>query len=289
PPGSIQGRFRTTEQGEVVSFKYANRGTAAYQMELLAASVFEHALQSKRQTAGQPRHEFDDALEALSGASRAAYVNLLQADGLVDYFQAASPLDEIALLNIGSRPARRFGTTSLGDLRAIPWVFAWSQNRHVVTGWYGVGSGIRSFLDVRGPDGEALLGRMFHDCKVFRLILDEVEKTLLMVDLAIARDYAGLVADTEIRDRIFGMIETEYALTCAMVLRISGGSDLAERAPLFRDRLTGRLPTINQVGREQVELLRRFRAEADEDKREAVKSALLLSINCIAVGFGATG
>ncbi|TXM93466.1 phosphoenolpyruvate carboxylase [Methylobacterium sp. WL30] len=289
PPGSINGRFRTTEQGEVVSFKYANRGTAAYQMELLAASVFEHALQSERQRANQPRHEFDDALEALSGASRAAYVNLLQADGLVDYFQAASPLDEIALLNIGSRPARRFGAKSLSDLRAIPWVFAWSQNRHVVTGWYGVGSGIRSFLDVRGDQGEALLKRLFQECRLFRLILDEVEKTLLMVDLGIARDYAGLVADPEIRDRIFGMIEAEYALTREMVLRITGGRELAERAPLFRDRLTGRLPTINQVGREQVELLRRFRAETDEDKREAVKSALLLSINCIAVGFGATG
>ena len=289
PPGSINGRFRTTEQGEVVSFKYANRGTAAYQMELLAASVFDHALQSEREVGGQPRHEFDDALEALSGASRAAYVKLLQTDGLVDYFQAASPLDEIALLNIGSRPARRFGARSLSDLRAIPWVFAWSQNRHVVTGWYGVGSGLQSFLEIRGEAGEALLRRLFRDCRVFRLILDEVEKTLMMVDLDIARDYASLVDDEAIRGRIFGMIEAEYALTRAMVLRISEGGELAERFPLFRDRLQGRLPTINQVGREQVELLRRFRSEADEDEREAVKSALLLSINCIAVGFAATG
>ncbi|GJE58724.1 phosphoenolpyruvate carboxylase [Methylobacterium trifolii] len=289
PPGSINGRFRTTEQGEVVSFKYANRGTAAYQMELLAASVFEHALQSERHAAAQPRNAFDDAMEALSGASRAAYVNLLQTEGLVDYFQAASPLDEIALLNIGSRPARRFGARSLSDLRAIPWVFAWSQNRHVVTGWYGVGSGIRSFLDVRGEEGEATLKRLFEESRVFRLVLDEVEKTLLMVDLDIARDYAGLVADQGVRERIFSRIEAEYALTREMVLRVSGGAELAERYPLFRDRLNGRLPTINQVSREQVELLRRFRSETDEDRREAVKSALLLSINCIAVGFGATG
>ncbi|UMY17996.1 phosphoenolpyruvate carboxylase [Methylobacterium organophilum] len=289
PPGSINGRFRITEQGEVVSFKYANRGTAAYQMELLASSVFEHALQSEREASTQSRSEYDDAMEALSGASRAAYVNLLQADGLVDYFQSASPLDEIALLNIGSRPARRFGARSLSDLRAIPWVFAWSQNRHVITGWYGVGSGLKSFLDVRGEQGEELLRRLFRDCKVFRLVLDEVEKTLLMVDLDIARDYAKLVADPEIRTRIFGMIEAEYALTKEMVLRISGDDELAARFPQFRERLTGRLPTINQVSREQVELLRRFRSEEDDDKREAVKSALLLSINCIAVGFGATG
>ena len=289
PPGSIQGRFRITEQGEVVSFKYANRGTAAYQMELLAASVLEHALAPEPNGNGAARLGADDAMEALSGASRAAYVNLLQTDGLVDYFQAASPLDEIALLNIGSRPARRFGARSLSDLRAIPWVFAWSQNRHVITGWYGVGSGIQSFLDVRGPEGEAQLRRLFEESRIFRLVLDEVEKTLLMVDLDIARDYAGLVADEGIRARIFRLVEAEYALTKEMVLRVSGGRELAERFPLFRDRLQGRLPTINQVSREQVELLRRFRAESDDDRREAVKSALLLSINCIAVGFGATG
>ncbi|MCJ2092655.1 phosphoenolpyruvate carboxylase [Methylobacterium sp. J-072] len=286
PPGSIRGRFRTTEQGEVVSFKYANRGTAAYQMELLAASVFEHALAGDGERASVGH---DDALEALAGASRAAYVRLLQTDGLVDYFQSASPLDEIALLNIGSRPARRFGARSLSDLRAIPWVFAWSQNRHVVTGWYGVGSGLASFLDVRGRDGEATLKRLFQESRVFRLVLDEVEKTLMMVDLDIARAYAGLVPDAGIRDRIFSMIEAEYALTREMVLRVSGGTELAERFPLFRDRLKGRLPTINQVGREQVELLARYRSETDEDRREAVKSALLLSINCIAVGFGSTG
>ena len=289
PPGSINGRFRTTEQGEVVSFKYANRGTAAYQMELLASSVFEHALKSEREAAKTPRNEFDDCLEALSGASRAAYVNLIQHPDLVTYFGAASPLDEIALLNIGSRPARRFGARSLSDLRAIPWVFAWSQNRHVITGWYGVGSGLKSFLDVRGAQGEAQLKRLFAESKPFRLILDEVEKTLLMVDLEIARDYASLVPDAGARDSIFPLIEAEYALTREMALRVSGDSELAERFPLFRDRLNGRLPTINQVSREQVELLRRFRSETDEDQREAVKSALLLSINCIAVGFGATG
>ncbi|MDP4021454.1 phosphoenolpyruvate carboxylase [Methylobacterium sp. NEAU 140] len=286
PPGSIRGRFRITEQGEVVSFKYANRGTAAYQMELLAASVFEHALAGEN---GERAGGHDDALEALAGASRAAYVNLLQTDGLVDYFQAASPLDEIALLNIGSRPARRFGARSLSDLRAIPWVFAWSQNRHVVTGWYGVGSGLASFLDVRGRDGEATLRRLFKESRVLRLVLDEVEKTLLMVDLDIARAYAGLVPDATVRDRIFAMIEAEYRLTREMVLRVSGGAELAERFPLFRGRLKGRLPTLNQVGREQVELLARYRAETDETRREAVKSALLLSINCIAVGFGSTG
>ncbi len=163
PAGSIRGRFRVTEQGEVVSYKYANKGTALYQMELLASSVFEHALKSEREEALKPKREFDDILEALSGASRAAYTGLVSHPGLVQYFQAASPLEEISLLNIGSRPARRFGAQSLADLRAIPWVFAWAQNRHIITGWYGVGSAIHSLLQVRGQQGEALLPRLFQE------------------------------------------------------------------------------------------------------------------------------
>ncbi len=289
PAGSIRGRFRVTEQGEVVSSKYANRGTAAYQMELLAASVLEHALKSEREEALQPRFEFDDAFEALSGASRAAYTGLIAHPDLVTYFQAASPLEEISLLNIGSRPARRFGARSLGDLRAIPWVFAWAQNRHMITSWYGVGSAIQNFIAVRGDKGEALLKRMFDESRLFRLIVDEVEKALLLVDLDVARDYAGLVAEPRVREEIFAMIEAERTLTEAMVLKISGDAEIAARFPQHRLALDQRLPTIDAVSREQVELLRRFRGASEGPEKEAYKSALLLSINCIAAGLGATG
>ncbi|MGQ0445669.1 MAG: phosphoenolpyruvate carboxylase [Beijerinckiaceae bacterium] len=289
PAGSINGRFRVTEQGEVVSFKYANRGTAAYQMEVLGAAVLKHALISEREQALVPKAEFDEAMEALSGAAYASYAGLLSHPDLLPYFQAASPLEEIALLNIGSRPARRFGARSLADLRAIPFVFAWSQNRHAVTGWYGTGSGISSFLDVRKVRGEAMLRRMFTESRLFRLIIGEVEKTLCLVDLKIAREYAGLVADVMQRDAIFGLIEQEYRLTCDMVLRISKEREIGERFPSYRARLAYRLPTINQVNRDQVELLARFRACETEEAMEAYKSNLLLSINCIASGLGATG
>jgi hypothetical protein len=184
----------------------------------------------------------------------------------------------IALLNIGSRPARRFGARSLGDLRAIPFVFAWSQNRHAVTGWYGTGSGIASFLDVRKGRGEALLRRMFTESRLFRLIIGEVEKTLCLVDLKIAREYAGLVADVAKRDAIFALIEQEFMLTRDMVLRISQEREIGERFPSYRARLAHRLPTINQVNRDQVELLRRFRACETDEAMEAYKSNLLLSI-----------
>ncbi len=284
PAGSIQGRLRITEQGEVVSFKYANRGTAAYQTELLAASVLEHSIKSEREAALVPMAEFDEAMEALSGAAHAAYRRLVEHRHLVAYFQAASPLEEIALLNLGSRPARRFGARTLADLRAIPWVFAWTQNRHFVPGWFGVGTGLDTFLGVRGARGEALLRRMFTDFRLFRLVVDEVEKTLAYVDLDIARAYADLVADPWVRQEIFSVLADEYHRTVEVLQRLTGAAAIAERFPLFRQRLASRLPTLNQVNRQQIELLRRYRAG-----QEGALPALLLSINCIATGFGTTG
>ena len=289
PAGSIRGRFRVTEQGEVVSFKYANKGTTSYHMEVLAASVLEHSIKSDREQALRANPEFDEAMEALSATAQVAYSQLVRHPDLPAYFQAASPLEEISLLNIGSRPTRRFGAKSLADLRAIPWVFAWAQNRHIVPGWYGVGGGLSAFLQVRGEPGLMLLRRMFIESRLFRLIIDEVEKTLVQVDLEVARQYAGLVADERIREEIFYKIEAEYRLTRDMVLRVSQGKDVAERFPEYRRRLELRLPMLNQVNREQVDLLRRYRLESEGPAKNLYRDALLQSINCIASGFGATG
>jgi phosphoenolpyruvate carboxylase len=285
PAGSIRGQFRVTEQGEVVSFKYANKGTAAYQVELLGASVLEHVLRSEREAALIPVHEFHEAMEALSGTAWSAYRRLMEQPTMLAYLQQSSPLEELSLLNIGSRPARRTQAKTLDDLRAIPWVFAWTQNRHMLSGWYGVGSGIKAFLDVRKERGLELLKRMFRDARLFRLILDDVERTLLQVDLTIAREYAGLVDDEAVREPIFSQVAAEYRLTCEMILRVSGGACVAERFPQYRRRLARRLKTINEVSREQVHLLRAHRDESSEE----VRTALLMSINCAAAGLGATG
>ena len=204
--------------------------------------MVEHSLKSEREKALVPTAEFDEVMEALSGAAQASYRRLVDHPDLFAYYQAASPLEEISLLNMGSRPARRFGARSLSDLRAIPWVFAWSQNRHFVPGWYGVGSGILTFLQVRGQRGAALLDRMFTESRLFRLIVDEVEKTLAYVDLEIAREYAELVPDAGVRSNILTLVEEEYHRTVEAVLRISGGKELVERYPRFRRRLARRLP-----------------------------------------------
>ena len=190
------------------------------------------------------------------------------------------------MLNIGSRPARRTQAQTLADLRAIPWVFAWSQNRHMVTSWYGVGSGIRAFLDVRGQRGLELLQRMFKEYPLFRIVMDEVERALCQVDLDIAREYANLVPEQSTREEIFQQIVHEYQLTAEMLKSVSGETVLGERFPQFMRRLSRRLETLNHVSREQVQLLRQLR---EGQGGSEVREALLTSINCAAAGLGWTG
>ena len=289
PPGSIQGQMRLTEQGEVVSSKYANEGTAQYEMELLSASVFEHTLQTLSATERQPRPDHEQAMERLSALACAKYRELAESEGLVAYYMAASPVEELARLNIGSRPARRFGGQSLKDLRAIPWVFAWTQNRHIVTGWYGVGAALSQYIEENGATGRDRLTAMFEDSLLFRLIIDEAEKTLSLVDLEVAEAYAGLVADADARARIFGMIMAEYRQSRDMILQITQEQTLSARFKRFSRKLSRRRPALRQAGLEQVRLLREFRNRRGDKAAQDDLIPLLLSINCISAGLGWTG
>jgi phosphoenolpyruvate carboxylase len=290
PLGTVNGRLRITEQGEVVSSKFANRGSALYQLELLASSVLAHTLKSPREAAQRGGAEKEEVLEALAGLSLASYCKLIEQPGLIDYFNAASPVEELALLKLGSRPARRFGAKALGDLRAIPWVFAWSQNRHLITGWYGMGTAIEAYTKVQGSGTLDLLQEMFATSRFFRLVIDEAEKTLCLADMEIATTYASLVPDVEARERILGMIRQEYARTVQHVLAITGETELARRFPAFRRRFDHVRPLIDRTNRWQVEYLAEFRAAPEaSEKREEVLAPLLMSMNCIAGGLGWTG
>ncbi|HXY30554.1 MAG TPA: phosphoenolpyruvate carboxylase [Gemmatimonadaceae bacterium] len=291
PPDTIGGRMRITEQGEVVSFKFAYRDAAIYQLELLAASVMEYSLVGEG-GAAPPVPGFEEAMEALAGASHAAYRALVQHRDFLPYYLAATPVEELALLNIGSRPMRRGGAASAGlaGLRAIPWVFAWTQNRHLVPGWYGVGSALGSFVSIRGVRGEAMLRRLFAESPIFRLIIDEAEKTLAQTDLGLARAYAALVPDANARTAIFALIEAEHQRTATEILRVTGEREIAERFPQFQRRLVRRLGLLERAHYQQIELLQRVRrTPAGSEERDLVLAALLLSINCIAAGFGTTG
>lgn len=289
PAGSIHGQMRITEQGEVVSSKYANEGTAQYQMELLTASVLEHTIKSMDENELKSRPELDEAMEAISSLSYACYRKLAETDGLVEYYNAASPVEELAKMNIGSRPARRFGAKSLDDLRAIPWVFAWTQNRTLVPGWYGVGTALESFIKVRGEEGKKIISRLYDESRLFRLIIDEVEKTLALSDMRVAEEYAGLVENTEIRDRIFSMITGEYHRTIRMVLSITGEKELIVRFRRFSRKLKRRNAILHQAGLEQVKLVSQFRQNQENNNNLEALIPLLLSINCVSAGLGWTG
>ncbi|SPH23795.1 Phosphoenolpyruvate carboxylase [Defluviimonas aquaemixtae] len=282
PAGTIDGRLRLTEQGEVVSSNYANRGTAVNHLELLASSVLDHSL-NRDEIVVNPEH--DNALEALSGISQTSYGNLLRMPGFLDYFQQASPVEELALLKMGSRPARRFGAQSLADLRAIPWVFAWSQNRHLITGWYGFGSAIESFRRFRGARGDALLEEIVAQHRLFRLIVDEVEKGLFQSDMGIARRYASLVKDAETGERVFAAIETEFRRSAEAVRLLNGGAEIGARFPKMRARFERVRGQLDQINRLQVELLRNRR----EGRTAKISVPLMQSMNCIAAGLGWTG
>ncbi|QFT98548.1 Phosphoenolpyruvate carboxylase [Roseovarius sp. THAF8] len=283
PTNTVSGRMRLTEQGEVVSANYANRGTAAAHLELLASSVLKHTADAD----DPPRApEFNEALEALSGLSQTAYSTLLHMPGFIDYFQQASPVEELAMLKIGSRPARRFGAASLADLRAIPWVFAWSQNRHLITGWYGFGSAIEAFRKFQGTRGEDTLLAMFERTKLFRLIADEVEKSLFQADLDIAKEYASLVTDDDIRRCVTDAIAKEYALACSGIAFLTGSEKIAERFPRMRARFDRIRPGLDRVNTLQVALLREVRSREEPNR---VSIPLLQSMNSISSGLGWTG
>ena len=289
PAGSIHGQMRITEQGEVVSSKYANEGTAEYQMELLASSVLQHSMKSMDEVELRSKKKFDNAMEELSCLAFEHYRELAETENLIDYYNAASPVEELAKMNIGSRPARRFGAKSLSDLRAIPWVFAWTQNRHMVTGWYGVGTALNEYLKKNGKQGEALLKDMFKNSRIFRLVIDELEKTLCLVDMDVSEAYASLVADKKLRNQVFGMVKEEYELTCKMVRKVTGERKLGTRFKKFSRKLQRRNQILSSVGMEQVRLVKKFRSSKNPKQAHKDLVSLLLSINCISSGLGWTG
>ena len=233
PAGTIAGHMRVTEQGEVVSSKFANRGTALNNLEVLTSSVLLHTLKSADAPEFRVIPEQQAAVEDIARLSFKAYRKLAEDPALITYFQSASPVEELALLKIGSRPSRRFGAKGISDLRAIPWVFAWSQNRHLLTGWYGLGYALDDFLSARGDAGLKLLRQMFAKSPGFRLAVEEVEKSLFLADMDVAEHYAGLVPSrTKVvldAERLFALIRHEHRRTAKVVLELTGDKVLCAR------------------------------------------------------------
>ncbi len=292
PPGSVAGDLRLTEQGETIAQKYANRITAAHNLELLGAGAVRRTLlDAGGETAGADG-PMVPLMDRLATASRRAYRALVDAEGFVEFFSQATPIDVIEQSRIGSRPARRSGGRTLSDLRAIPWVFAWSQSRFYLSGWYGTGSAL-SALRQEDPDAfaalaEAICGRHWPPLVY---AFGNASTSILTADAELMRAYAGLVEDERLRDRFLQPILGEYAATRAALEELQCGALEAHRPTLTRS-IELRSPALRVLHHQQIGLIRQWREaqrQGDEAAAEALLPRLLLLVNAIASGLGTTG
>ena len=288
PPGTVRGQIRLTEQGEVIGSKYANPEIGRRNLETLVAATLEATLLQPTKTA--PRHFLETAAQ-LSQDSMDAYRHLVyETAGFNDYFFGATPIREIAELNIGSRPASRKANQKIEDLRAIPWGFSWGQCRLTLPGWYGFGSAVEKFLD-RPTDKEqkaalALLQKMVKQWPFFKTLLSNMDMVLAKSDLALASRYSELVSDAKLRKRILTAIEAEWHKTAEAMSLLTGEKHRLANNPALARSIRHRFPYIDPLHHLQVELIRRYR---DGKADERVQRGIHISINGIAAGLRNTG
>ncbi|MDO8262924.1 MAG: phosphoenolpyruvate carboxylase [Gallionella sp.] len=286
PPGSVNGQIRITEQGEVIASKYSNPEIGRRNLETLIAATLEATL-LHHHGADSTMPEYHRIMEALSRDAFAAYRKLVyETPGFTEYFFTTTPIREIAELNIGSRPSARTASDRIEDLRAIPWVFSWSLNRTLLPGWFGFGSAVKQFVEREGDTGLAQLQAMYKNWAFFRGLMSNMDMVLSKTDMGIASRYAGLVKDAEMRERIFGAINSEWESTVAMLFAVTGSTTLLQDNPAFARSLLTRTPYIDPLNHLQVALLERHRAG---DNDVLVKRAIHLTINGIATGLRNSG
>jgi phosphoenolpyruvate carboxylase len=285
PPGSLDGSIRLTEQGETIAQKYGNPGTARYHLELLLSGVAATAWRHRR---AEPLPEnLVPLLDQLAAASRSEYRQLLESDGFLIFHRQATPLDALENTRIGSRPTRRTGQASLADLRAIPWVFSWTQARFYLTGWYGVGSALAT-LDDASFD---IIRSHLAGVPFLQYLLTNVETSLASSDPEVMREYASLVTDPDIRQRIGSRIESEWNRTRENLARLRGADYLSRRPRLTRT-LALRAQPLRVLHRQQIALLARWRdalRSGDDSQAATLFPELLLTVNAIASGLRTTG
>ena len=284
PYGTVDGAIKITEQGEVISDKYGNPGIASRNLELLVASVLESSLLHRKSR--RPKKTLDrwtEIMDLFASESLAAYQSLVDDPDLVPYFLSSTPVEELGKMNIGSRPSRRpGGAGGVEDLRAIPWVFGWTQTRQIVPGWFGVGSGLRA---VREAGLDDVIEEMASQWSFVQTFLSNVEMTLFKTDLDITARYVDALVAPEHR-HVFDRIREELELTEHEVLRLSGQDELLGRAPLLRRTLGVRDVYLDPINYLQVSLLGRSRGGETSPELDR---ALLLTVNGIAAGMRNTG
>ncbi|MEX2586790.1 MAG: phosphoenolpyruvate carboxylase [Actinomycetota bacterium] len=286
PYGTLEGLIKVTEQGEMIAAKYGLPKLARYNLEQALGAVLEASVLHRESRVGpQVLERWDAVMDRISDAAFDTYHGLVDQPGLVDYFLTATPVEELAALNIGSRPsARPKGKGGLQSLRAIPWVFGWNQSRQIVPGWFGVGSGLAAVRDEASC--EVPLEEMYDHWHFFRTFISNIEMTLAKTDIEVAAHYVRTLVPAE-HHKFFKMIQDEYELTMDQVLSLTGQQSLLEHQPGLQRAIGERRPHLDLIGYLQVGLLERLR-ESTEPGPE-LRRALLLTVNGIASGLGNTG
>ena len=291
PPRTIGGGIKITEQGEVLSSRYSMQDIAYRSLEqatwalITAARLAKFPLRRPEEEAG-----WETITKRISDTALEKYQDLIFRDpDFMTFFKESTPLSEVGELNIGSRPSKRKNSDRFEDLRAIPWVFAWTQSRYLLPAWYAAGTGIRAYLD-EDPEGMEKLRTMYAKFPFFRSLIDNLQMALAKADLLIAREYASMIKDSAIRDRIFGQIEAEYKLTSDLILQITGQDNILDNVPVIKDSIQLRNPYVDPLSYLQVRLLSELRElrMKDEDDPELLRE-VLLTINGIAAGMRNTG
>jgi phosphoenolpyruvate carboxylase len=285
PSGAVRGQIRVTEQGEVISSKYSNPDVGRRNLEILAAATLQATLPHPEEKT--PRAEYHDAMESLSAEAFKAYRSLVyETEGFEDYFWSATVINEIATLNIGSRPASRKKNRRIEDLRAIPWVFSWAQCRLMLPGWYGFGTAVKTWLAAHPDTGLALLQEMHRDWPFFRTQLSNMDMVLAKSSIAIASRYAELVPDLKVRGEIFARIRDERERSIEALLAVTGAQKLLETNPLLDRSIRNRFPYLDPLNHLQVNLLRLYRAHQNAPK---ILTGIQLTINGISAGLRNSG
>ena len=284
PAGTVTGGIKITEQGEVISDKYLVPSLARRNMELsLAATLQAATLRREARGTTDVRRRWDDLMHVIADASHEAYLGLVGDEAFPAYFRQSTPVDELADLNLGSRPARRGGGARLEDLRAIPWVFGWTQSRQLIPGWFGVGSGLAAAVSAGHGD---LLDEAMRRWRFLRSFLSKVEMTLSKTDLGIGRRYVEQLVDPELR-RFFDVIATEHELTVQSLLSVTGKEALLADEPVLQRTFAVRHGRLHALHELQISLLQRTRSGEGDDPE--LRRALLLTMNGIAAGLRNTG
>ncbi len=287
PQGALSGHLRMTEQGETIAQKYAHLNSAVYNVEVLMASAASTTARHRHGSAAPD--QLAPVLERLAGWSTQAYRAFLQADGFMTFYRQATPIDALENSRIGSRPARRSGQATLSDLRAIPWVFSWTQSRFYLPGWYGAGTAFQR-LEEEDPESWALLKSAVRHTPFLRYVLTNIESSLVSVNLDWVRQYAALVPETDLRERFLGLVLAEYERTQERLSRLFQ-RPFHERRPRLAFTLALREQPLDVLHRQQIELLKKWRAQVatEPEAAEAMIPDLLVSINALASGLRTTG